>query len=771
MLRLSELLGVLLLLSANVAAFGGSPPNADSSDRVQDDGLAISVGQSGFGEHGGGLRSDECVDALYSSGEPDYKWIIDWHRWNGGEILLADDVSLTFPTRIDSLVVFAAEYSGQFSPVFADLFVYDPDGASEAPGTQTHVRRGVAFTRIDTGQSIGDFNLYIYRLERPYLSLGPGTHFLAPQIVGDYDKSSPKSYWLSATPKGKPAWLRSAYYGYPDWIALSELTGDDQEELAFCVFGSPATFTYQGRLTSDGTPFSGSATLSFSLFDRQANGSLIGTEVLTSVPVADGLFTVELNSQGDFGSMPFGGSDRWLEIAVNDVSLSPRQHIAFAPMALFANQVPWQGIIGAPTIPDITLDAAYRGGHAINADDGAVAIDGTGGLTVAGKVGIGTTSPSDPLQVVGVIRSSSGGFEFPDGTTQTSAAKGDGFSLDADDGAPTDAVYIDAAGQVGIGTKTPENRLSILGGSDASLSGGGFLQVGGAGGANLVLDDDEIMARNNGVASTLFLQGDGGNVVIGDSTAAGRFGINTDSPAADLHVRGGGATGEIRVTPNQADGISQLYLSENTSGSYAMILRHDSTGGGALFRIRSVGGGTESGDLFTIKRSDGRVGIGRTSSANAFEVEGKASKTEAGSWLANSDRRIKTRVAPVSNALEKLDMLNLVRFRYTEEYRAAHPTLTDHEYVNVIAQEFAEVFPDWVQGSGEYLADGSEILQVDTYPITIYTAAAVQQLHATVSAQAEEIAHLREVNESLCERVQRIEQQLRTAPATHQLRR
>jgi hypothetical protein len=40
----------------------------------------------------------------------------------------------------------------------------------------------------------------------------------------------------------------------------------------------------------------------------------------------------------------------------------------------------------------------------------------------AGNVGIGTTSPGQKLVATGTIESTSGGFKFPDGTTQTTAA-------------------------------------------------------------------------------------------------------------------------------------------------------------------------------------------------------------------------------------------------------------------------------------------------------------------------------------------------------------
>jgi hypothetical protein len=136
----------------------------------------------------------------------------------------------------------------------------------------------------------------------------------------------------------------------------------------------------------------------------------------------------------------------------------------------------------------------------------------------------------------------------------------------------------------------------------------------------------------------------------------------------------------------------------------------------------------------------GRLGVGRDPAINTLEVEGNASKTTASNWLANSDRRIKTEIETVTGALETLSQVRLVNFRYTPDYLAAHPGLEDRSYLNVIAQEFAEVFPDHVKSSGETMPDGSPILQVDTYPLTIFTAAAVQELQRENEALKAQLA-------------------------------
>jgi hypothetical protein len=189
------------------------------------------------------------------------------------------------------------------------------------------------------------------------------------------------------------------------------------------------------------------------------------------------------------------------------------------------------------------------------------------------------------------------------------------------------------------------------------------------------------------------------------------------------------------------------------------------------FRILSIGTSpaATTGSVLggsQIVTSGGNVGIGRTPSFNKLEVEGEASKLLAGAWLANSDRRIKMDIRSIDHALERLERVRLVDFRYTEEYRAAHRGIADTRYLNVIAQEFAEVFPEHVKSSGETFPDGSSMLQVDTYPLTIYSAAAVQELNAKLKARDAELAELRNQSAELKKRLERIEAVLkRQAPS------
>jgi hypothetical protein len=75
-----------------------------------------------------------------------------------------------------------------------------------------------------------------------------------------------------------------------------------------------------------------------------------------------------------------------------------------------------------------------------------------------GNVGIGTTSPSEKLTVAGVIYSTTGGIKFPDGTIQTTAAS-PGASGWTDGG--TTVSLTTATDNVGIGTSTANAKTHI----------------------------------------------------------------------------------------------------------------------------------------------------------------------------------------------------------------------------------------------------------------------------------------------------------------------
>jgi hypothetical protein len=105
-----------------------------------------------------------------------------------------------------------------------------------------------------------------------------------------------------------------------------------------------AAFTYQGQLQDAGSPVNGACDFRFGLWDSATGGNAVGTvQNAGAMPLTEGLFTVALNPQLEFGDGAFEGAARWLEIAVrcpagvgDYTTLSPRQGLSAAPYALYA---------------------------------------------------------------------------------------------------------------------------------------------------------------------------------------------------------------------------------------------------------------------------------------------------------------------------------------------------------------------------------------------------------------------------------------------------
>jgi hypothetical protein len=231
----------------------------------------------------------------------------------------------------------------------------------------------------------------------------------------------------------------------------------------------------------------------------------------------------------------------------------------------------------------------------------------------------------------------------------------------------------------------------------------------------------------------------------GGFNVSGNVGIGITAPGSKLTVYDGGET-ITQTGITQALTAAGLQISTDatanayTPGVFWQTVNDNPTKPKAGIYLQETGNGTymylgTSNSYATgitnnaiVIAPSGNVGIRRTLATNKLEVQGNASKTTAGDWLANSDIRIKTDVGTIENALEVIDQLRPVKFKYTPEYMAAHPDIKDQYYYNFIAQEFQAVFPDSVQDSGE------GYLQLDAYVVRPYLVAAVQELSSKIKA-------------------------------------
>ena len=84
------------------------------------------------------------------------------------------------------------------------------------------------------------------------------------------------------------------------------------------------------------------------------------------------------------------------------------------------------------------------------------------------------------------------------------------------------AVTANSSGNITSAGKITSLRLRLTGSSDVSLSSTDHaFQIGSNSGVNIAMDGNELMARNNGSASTLHLNANGGTVKLGDQATAG----------------------------------------------------------------------------------------------------------------------------------------------------------------------------------------------------------------------------------------------------------
>lgn len=252
-------------------------------------------------------------------------------------------------------------------------------------------------------------------------------------------------------------------------------------------------------------------------------------------------------------------------------------------------------------------------------------------ITRDGNVGIGTTSPSNLLDVYGgtgtngIIRISENASVYT--TLSQLASNGDFQIARVNTGGVDFAIQNDGdiilagptGGKVGIGTTNPTNALEVNGSIEFSDENSNQRLVWTNGGASISYNNSD--ATDNMVLNTksgkniVFRDGGSGyNMIINGSN--GYVGIGTSSPQANLHINSTGAA-TIRF---ENEGNSYSYLQQADNGG--LIVLNNATGSSNAI-IRSYGITYFNG---------GNVGIGTSSPSYKLSV---ATSTDSDGLLVN----------------------------------------------------------------------------------------------------------------------------------------
>ncbi len=222
---------------------------------------------------------------------------------------------------------------------------------------------------------------------------------------------------------------------------------------ALGLIGSPAraqtstTFTYQGVLEDAGVPANGPHDFSVSVWNAAGGGSQVGTGFsLFNVPVEEGRFTLNL----PFSASQMQGGERWLQIVVEGVTLSPRQQVRPAPYALrmrgmFAND--------AGTFVGVGRQDQVSSFEAFGVETNATGSN-YGGMYMNTPSTV--ARPFYGYATGGVAEA----WHYLDGSTGTWHVYNGG-----------DRLSVRSDGNVGIGTTNPTNKLAVVTGTGTAIYG------------------------------------------------------------------------------------------------------------------------------------------------------------------------------------------------------------------------------------------------------------------------------------------------------------
>ena len=364
-----------------------------------------------------------------------------------------------------------------------------------------------------------------------------------------------------------------------------------------------------------------------------------------------------------------------------------------------------------------------------------VNLNGSGNTISTGNIGIGTTSPSEKLDVAGAVKfsgalmpnntagtsgqvlTSAGSGNAPTWTTlssnssiynsngsltqnRTVALETNNLSFTSSATTGTNHFSIDGStfsldafnNRIGIGTTTPARNLDIVGNgarlgiiSPEAQSSGLFFgtnwntDVNGALKTAIIAQGINSWSRAN---LHFCLKSDGGNgsgdtASINDTKMMirndGNIGIGTTNPSSKLDVAGGKIKLDVSqtLTINPSDNFSH---NGNSMSHYGIGWFNDSWENGGSTAYLSGYGGIK---FFT--EGNLRMGIERNGTTRNI----------TGSWSTFSDARIKTVKEEFKEGLNVIKAIKPVRFVYNEKA----PFKSNEVQIGIIAQDLEQIAP------------------------------------------------------------------------------
>jgi len=353
--------------------------------------------------------------------------------------------------------------------------------------------------------------------------------------------------------------------------------------------------------------------------------------------------------------------------------------------------------------------------------------DTTANATFSTAMGVGTTASGDTSTAMGSFTVASG----PQSTAMGYLTAATGF-LSVAMGDSSEAIG-NASTAAGAATVAESMLEFVIGRYDTGY-------VPATNGATQWNDTDRLFVIGNGTAPQPASRHDA-LVMLKN----GKTGFGESSPLSIVHIQG--AEEQLKAAALNSDdllledGDAVLGLYSDNGGNYgSTVSLGEVTAVGNLVNkwsmTRQTSNSAEEPNFLYFT-----FGTNANYGSNAWKVKfsptGAAYKADnLASWSTISDVAVKEDIRPIDGALSKLMQIHPVTFRFKDGFREAHPGVGEQRHYSVIAQEFAEVFPDAVTESGEILeAEGRELKQVNIHPALITAIAAIQELNGKLEAE------------------------------------